>query len=389
MNMNRRQWMILSGAAAAAPGAAGQSAAPGPDAGSVTPDKLLLKDYRPVSIYNVPKSDIKRAKFPIFDCHCHGARPPQQVDEFLKLMDAVNVEKTVIFTGAATPERFREVGRPYLEHKDRFDLWGMFDLRGADQPGFGPAAVKSLEDCHSLGALGIGEISDKGRGFGTVGAGGRAARGGGVPTSGPHPDDPRMDALFEKCAQLGMPINIHVSDPIWAYQPMDKTNDGLPNGYTWMIKVVPGVLGHNELIASLEKTVSKHPKTIFVACHLANLSYDLPRLGQIFDRHPNLYGDISARFGDLSPLPRASVAFFEKYPGRVLYGTDMAYTQRMFTSTFRIMESLDEHFYEQDLFFNFDYHWPMSGFGLPDDILRKVYAGNARAVFQKARGGAA
>jgi hypothetical protein len=44
-----------------------------------------------------------------------------------------------------------------------------------------------------------------------------------------------MDALWDKCGQLGMPINIHVSDPIWSYQPMDRTNDGLMNGYTWMI----------------------------------------------------------------------------------------------------------------------------------------------------------
>ena len=36
-------------------------------------------------------------------------------------------------------------------------------------------------------------------------------------------------------AQLGMPINIHMSDPIWSYQPQDANNDGLMNGYTWRI----------------------------------------------------------------------------------------------------------------------------------------------------------
>ena len=384
--MNRRQWMMLSGAAAtAAPGAAWQAATPGPATENVTPDKLLLKDYRPVSIYKVPQSDIKRAKFPIFDAHCHGGRTPQQVDEMVKLMDAVNVEKTVIFTGAATPQRFGEVSQPYTKHPGRFDRWAMFDLTGVDQAGFGPGAVKALEECHRLGALGIGELSDKGRGFGTVGAGGRAARGGSTPAMGPHPDDPRMDALFDRCAQLGMPVNIHVSDPIWAYEPMDKTNDGLPNGYTWMIKLAPGVWGHNELIDGLERMAAKHSKTTFIACHLANLSYDLARLGQIFDRHANLYGDISARFGDLSPIPRFAAAFFEKYQDRVLYGTDMAYTQRMFTSTFRVMESLDEHFYEFDLDVCYDYHWPLHGLGLPDGVLKKMYRENMVEVYRRAR----
>jgi N-acyl-D-aspartate/D-glutamate deacylase len=70
---------------------------------------------------------------------------------------------------------------------------------------------------------------------------------------------------------------------------MDATNDGLMNGYTWRIAVAPGVLGHNELIEGLERAVSRHPKTIFVASHICNLDYDLGRLGQMFDgAHRNL-----------------------------------------------------------------------------------------------------
>jgi hypothetical protein len=41
--------------------------------GPVTPDRILLKDYRPKSIYKIPVSDIKKARYPIFDVHCHGA----------------------------------------------------------------------------------------------------------------------------------------------------------------------------------------------------------------------------------------------------------------------------------------------------------------------------
>ena len=195
-----------------------------------------------------------------------------------------------------------------------------------------------------------------------------------------------MDPLWDKCGQLGMPVNIHVSDPIWSYQPMDRTNDGLMNGYTWMIRVYPSLLGHNELIESLERAVAKHPKTIFIACHLMNLDYDLTRLGQILDRNPNLYGDISARFSELAPIPRFVAQFIEKYQDRVLYGTDIGYSERMFSTTFRILETHDEHFYVHDLF---DYHWPLYGFGLPEDVLEKVYGANARKVFQKARGNAA
>ena len=55
--MNRRRWMMLSGAALVRrAGAAGpqQPVGPNPSPVQVTPDKLLLKDYRPKSIYRVP-----------------------------------------------------------------------------------------------------------------------------------------------------------------------------------------------------------------------------------------------------------------------------------------------------------------------------------------------
>lgn len=77
--MNRRKWIALSGVALGArPRAAqaGQAAAAGAaDAGQDTPDKFLLKDYRPKSIYRVPATEIKKAKYPVIDVHCHGARP--------------------------------------------------------------------------------------------------------------------------------------------------------------------------------------------------------------------------------------------------------------------------------------------------------------------------
>ena len=40
---------------------------------------------------------------------------------------------------------------------------------------------------------------------------------------------------------------------------------------------------------------------------------------------------------------------------------------------FRILETDDEHFYNPD----YGYHWAYSGFRLPDDVLRKIYYGNA------------
>lgn len=393
--MNRRQWMTLSGAAAALRPALARGQALQPQASSgETPDKILLKDYRPKSIYKIPVSNIVKAKYPIVDVHCHGARPVEQLDQWVKAMDAAGVEKAVIFVGAGSADRFAEMARPYAKYPGRFELWCSFDMAGNDEPGFDAKSVKALEACHKAGAVGVGEVSDKGWGFAyrpprtgaRTGGPGPNRQPGAPPARGPHADDPRMDALWNRCAELGMPINIHVSDPIWSYQKQDNTNDGLMNGYSWRIDdTQPGILGHDGLIQSLERAVEKHRKTIFIACHLANLEYDLTRLGGMLDRHPNLFTDISARFAEVAPIPRATAQFLRKYPDRVLYGTDMPYTQRMFSTTFRIMESNDEHFYERDLYFNFDYHWPMHGLGLPGPLLKKIYRDNALTAFKRAR----
>ncbi len=401
--MNRRQLLMLPGLAfLTRRGSAGTQqagAAAAPDAGQVLPDQLLLKDYRPKSVYKIPVSNIVKAKFPIVDVHHHArGKTPQDIDTMVKMMDKVGVEKTVCFSG--TGEAFDATYKLYSKYPSRFDVWCGFNMAGVDQPGFGPNTVKELERCHKVGAVGVGEITDKGWGIGgRLSAppnwqGTRPAGGGGSgpqqgpPIQGLHPDDPKMDPIWQKCAELGMPINLHMSDPYWSYLPQDKHNDGLMNGFSWRLDNKPGLMGHNELIQSLDKALQRHPKTVFICCHLANLDYDLTRLSGMLDRHPNMYADISARFAETAPIPRFAGQFLKKYANRVTYGTDMPYTQDVFTTTFRIMESLDEHFYAQDVFFNFNYHWPLHGMGLPDDVLKKIYHDTATNAFKQARGNA-
>jgi predicted TIM-barrel fold metal-dependent hydrolase len=152
------------------------------------------------------------------------------------------------------------------------------------------------------------------------------------------------------------------------------------NGWTWRIILEPGTYGHEELINSLENAVKNHPKTLFIACHLFNLDYDLSRLGQLFDRNPNLYADIAARFAETAPIPRFVRQFLTKYPDRIVYGSDVTYDEAFFSATFRILETEDEHFYLRGKVgsanFNFNYHWALNGFGLPDNVLRKIYYDN-------------
>jgi uncharacterized protein len=335
---------------------------------AVSPDELLLKDYRPRSIFKVPETRVERARFPVIDVHSHAyAKTEAEVDRWVRTMDEVGIERTVVLTGAIG-KRFDELVALYGRYPDRFDLWCGIDYTGFDQPGFGPGAVAELERCVRAGARGVGELSDKG--------GGLRGNSGGM-----HLDDPRMDVILEKCAELGLPVNIHVGEDRWMYEPMDAHNDGLMNAFKWRIPERPDVLRHDAVIATLDRAARRHPRTTFIACHFANCCYDLSILGGLFEAHPNLYADISARFGETAPIPRATAQFYETYQDRLLYGTDMGFNPGMYRTTFRILETQDEHFYEQDLF---NYHWPLHAFGLRDTVLRKLYADNARRVLKLA-----
>ena len=69
-----------------------------------------------------------------------------------------------------------------------------------------------------------------------------------TPAEGMHADDERMKPLWEKCGELGMPVSIHVADPMWMYEPMDVHNDGLMNAYKWRIDTTrEGLLTHGRI----------------------------------------------------------------------------------------------------------------------------------------------
>ncbi len=332
------------------------------------PETLLLKNYRPHSIYHIPVTKVDRAEFPVLDMHSHDyAGSLAGLDEWVRTMDETGIERVAILSkehGAS----FDSLVKVYSKYPGRFELWCGIDYTAYKEPDFAEKAISELIRCHELGASGVGELGDKGRGLYYS-----------KPEAiGMHPDDPRMDPVWEKCGQLGMPVNIHIADPEWMYETMDSTNDGLMNAYKWRLDNQPGIASHQEMIDILERTVKKHPGTTFIACHLANCSYDLDKAAALLDKYPNLYMDISARYAEICAIPRAARAFIEKYQDRLVYGTDMGRDPGMYRFTFRLLQTADEHIYDPD----FSYHWALSALSLADSTLEKLYRLNALKIMK-------
>ena len=332
-------------------------------------DSLLLANYRPISIYKIPKAIITTAAFSIVDMHSHDyVSTPEEVDEWVKRMDRLNIQKTMILCTRDT-KGFDSAVAKYSRYPKRFGLWCCFDYTGYGTPGWQKHALAELVRCHKKGAIGVGELGDKGEG---------EIYSAPTPGYGLHIDDPQMKPLLEKCAELHMPVSIHVAEDEWMYATPDSTNDGLMNASTWHVDMnKPNKLGHDALIKTLENAVRDNPKTTFIACHLANTCSNLKVLGDLLDKYPNLYADIAARYAEISPVPRYTAAFITKYQDRLLYGTDNSPEEKMYLATFRILESADEHFYETDMF---NYHWPLYGLNLSKGVLEKMYGKNAEKI---------
>lgn len=324
---------------------------------------LKLRNYRPVSIYKIPVTLVPKPKYPAIDMHTHACKTEADVAKCVKAMDNCGVEKAIVFAG--TGSSFDAAMKMYSKYPNRFEIWCGFDYTGYDKPGYGPEAVKELERCKNAGARGVGELMFKGKG---IAPGARE-------TVIMMPDDPRLASLFQKCAELHLPVNLHVSEDKWMYEPMDSTNDGLMNASRWEIKMENGAKTHEQMLISLENTLKKYPKNIFIAAHLANCCYDLDYLGNLFDKYPNFYADISARLGETASVPRYAHNFIEKYQDRIVYAADMAlYDEIIYRGNWRILETADEHFYETH--WN-SYHWPLYGMYLSDTTLKKLYRDNA------------
>jgi len=329
---------------------------------------LPLRDYAPVSMLKVPVHAVPRAKFPAIDFHNHidMASP----DQLLALMESANLATIVNFTGGFG-ETLRTQVAKFAPHGDRFLVFANVDWSQIDRPDFGRWAADELEAAVKAGARGLKVFKSLGL---TVkdGAGRLIAV-----------DDPRLDPIWARAGALGIPVAIHTSDPDAFFLPVDRFNERyeeLQAHPTWSFGGPP-FPPKATLLAQRNAIVARHPKTTFVALHVANHPEDLAEVGRWLDQYPNMQVEIGARINELGRQPYSARAFFLKYADRILFGTDSTPRESTYRTYFRFLETLDEHF---DYFTSpTQGRWKIYGIGLPDDVLEKVYRGNARRVLTR------
>jgi predicted TIM-barrel fold metal-dependent hydrolase len=329
-----------------------------------------ITDYQPRSTLVVPEHPVPRARFPVVDFHGH---PPtlddrETIEAVVAAMDELNIQVIVQARGSQGVrlqrqiEAVREAG-----YGDRFVFFTTLDLSDVG-PGSGERIAAQLEADVRAGAVGIGELS-KAFGLFTTKADGTRLR----------LDDPELDVVWQTAGRLGIPVFIHTGDPAEFFQPHDMRNERwlemaiFPNRQLNDRSRFPSF---DELMAERDRMIEKHPNTTWVVAHMSWYTSDLARLGELFDRFPNVHGELGAVLYDLGRQPRFARAFFEKYKDRILFGKD-SFQPGEYPYYWRVFETEDEYF---DYYRDYHAFWKLYGMGLPDDVLRAIYYENALRI---------
>ena len=351
----------------------------GEQAGAAKRMTLLLRDFHPRTMLHVPVHDVARARFPVWDVHNHvndargiGERiPPEQV---IRSMDNANVAKIVILTGGWGESLQSVLDKMVKPYPDRFIVFTQIDWSKVNDPHFSEEMVAQLDDAVRRGARGLKVLKDLGLEV-------RDARGKLL-----RVDDPRLDPIWEECGRLGIPVAIHTSDPEAFFTPVDQNNERyeeLKTNPTWSF-YDHGFPSKQELLDERNRIVERHPRTTFIALHVANWPENLDAVSSWLDRYPNMMVEFGAREAELGREPRRAAKFFRDYQDRIMFGTDSEPVEEMYRNYFRWLETGDDYF---------DYwgypgqgRWKIYGLGLPDAILEKVYHLNAERVFAQFKG---
>jgi predicted TIM-barrel fold metal-dependent hydrolase len=254
----------------------------------------------------------------IIDAHTHVF--PQYADLAVRVMDRIGINYSITLEwhdgfGSTLQEHIKI----FSQYPGRFVVFGNVDFRRINEQNFAREAAQQMEKDVESGMQGLKIYKALGLEY-------------------RHPDgtfwkvnDERLDPIWEKAGELGIPVLIHTADPSGFWQPMKDLNfwNGVVCGeYAWWDYYRKGYPSRDELLGERNEIIKRHPKTIFICPHVGSRADCLDSAADDLDALPNLYYDISARIPLLGMSARRaehSRRFLIEYADRILFGTDSIY----------------------------------------------------------------
>jgi len=342
--------------------------------------------------------DLWRAEHRIIDLHQHIDYTTQNLARAVQIMDRVGIGVGVNLSGGYVTKgpdgisEFEKNKRLADElYPGRFVHYMNLDYAAWDEPDFAERAVKQVEEGHRLGAAGFKEY--KRLGLYLKDRTGKLIR----------IDDRKLDGVWKRAGELGMPVSIHVADPAAFWLPFDESNERwkeLKDHRSWWFGDPKKYPARMELLEALDRVIDRHPETTFVSVHFANNAEDLDWVDAALDRHWNMMADLAARIPEIGRHdPEKVRKLFVKHQDRILFATDFQAYERLilgssgneppptdddaaefFAKEWRWLETNDRDFPHMT---PIQGDWTINGIGLPDEVLRKIYFDNAHKLLAR------
>lgn len=339
-----------------------------------------------------------RAQRRLIDLHQHINFTPEHLARAVRILDRAGIGVganlsggTVTQTNGAPSEFEQNKALSDRLAPGRFVLYFNLDYSGWDKPSWSENAARQVDEARRMGAVGLKEYKRLGLYL-------RDGKGELLKI-----DDPKLDPVWRRCGELGLPVSIHVADPRAFWLPFSESNERwkeLKDHRPWWFgdpKVYPP---REELLAALDRVISRHPETTFVCVHFANNAEDIDWVEQALDQHPNMHADLAARVPEIGRHPPEKVRkLFLKHQDRILFATDFQVYDKLilgssgdderptdddalefFRKHWRWLETNDRDFAHMT---PIQGDWTISAIGLPPEVLRKVYFDNARHLLAR------
>jgi hypothetical protein len=333
--------------------------------------------WRPTTQLVLPSHTVPRSSVPSIDVHNHIGRwlnggnwMFERPGDLINILDESNVELLVNLDGFWGDELEANLDRYDAQFPERIATFAWIEwarLSADDGVNMLRAQLRASADS---GAKGI-------KVWKNLGLEVRDANGSII-----LPDDSRVVDLLGYAGELGLPVLIHIADPKAYFAPPDLTNERLdelvesPGNWVGDATMFPTF---DRLVDALESLVLATPQTRYVGAHVGCASEDLDRVEAIMAKAPNFWVDIAGRITELGRQPRRFAALLEKFPDRVVFGTDLfPVAGATLQKYFHFLESSDE---------GYDYPrepYPphprstISAMGLSPQLLEAIYSVNPR-----------
>lgn len=204
-------------------------------------------------------------------------------------------------------------------------------------------------------------------------------------------DDPGLDKVIEFIKSKNLPVTGHLGEPRNCWLPLSEMTVRSDSSYfaghpQYHMFLHPEYPSYHDQIRARDNLLRKHPDLKFIGCHLASVEWNVDTLASKLDEFPNMVVDMSARICHLqyqSATDRNRVRdFCIKYQDRLLYGTDVGYSDNQDPEAFK--KEMHEIWLDDWKYFTTNepmrsdkFRETFTGLQLPREVIDKIYYHNA------------